>query len=138
MVAAIILTILTCYVVAQLVQFSTNPNTGTVTGDELVTYTIDDIETTAGDTINWGNLQIGENTKTLNITNIHTDGVKVFLCYSNLPEGWTLEWVGNKTTNTGNLLNVEEYVNEPITLTVPEGTPANEYTWTTAIYAEEV
>jgi len=137
--ATILLTILTIVVAQQLIWYeATNENQGEVTGEILIEYRFGDEVTVDGDIIDWGSLSPGGvYIKSLNITNIYTDQIIVFLLYDDLPTGWTLIWAGNNT-KYGTLLPPNQQVIGNIILTLPATVTPGTYAWNTTVSAKVV
>jgi len=85
-----------------------------------------------GTTIDWGNLTAGTHTKTYWLKNTGNVNVTLSLVVQDLPSGWSCTW-----NREGYMLQPNEIVQIVITLSVPEGVEAGDYTFKTWIQAEE-
>ena len=113
-----------------LFQQATNTNNGDLPEAELFTYTIGTTAYSDGDPIAWGTMTRGANTVTYSITNLLSDTpITVAILNGTLPTGWTLT-ASNTTILASSTASI------PVTITVPETSPAGSYVWDTTVYAE--
>jgi hypothetical protein len=122
-------TIAGIYVYGAIFQSSSNDHTGEIPQGEYYAYRVDDTPTIDGDTIAWGELAEGQNTKSLNVTAIQE--IRIFLYVDNLPTDWTLTWAYNNT-----VMSIGDQRIDDIILTVPSPAVPGNYTWTTSLVAE--
>ena len=100
--------------------------TVTIQGDNRV-YTSD----TASIPFTWGTVTVGDNTKTVTVTNLSNMNLKAHLTVASPPQGWTLTFsLDNQLIPSG------QSATGTLALNVPADTLAGNYNWGASITLE--
>ncbi len=90
---------------------------------------VDGIYWEPGTSVNWTTNPGQVSMKNLTVYNGSNDFINVSVIVTGLPEFWTETWMANETKN----LPAKTSVYGNLTLTVPAGTPAGDYSWDTLL-----
>jgi hypothetical protein len=130
------LTIVMVGVAYALVTYtSSHPSTVTpITPTVAITETFNGATVQQNAPLNFGSaVPIGTTTYPLHVTNIGNVPATLTITYAGLPNGWTL------ISNVASLPTLQPSASADITLTltIPNGTPNTQYSWTTTLTATQ-